>query len=487
MAEAQEGTEGATAPAGTADIAAVVLAAGKSTRMRSKTPKALHPVCGRPLLVHILNALAEAGVSRRVVIVGHQADAVRAALDAQFGVGTVEYAEQVEQKGTGHAAQMAEPLLAHHAGVVLIVPGDTPLLSGDILARLVAHHGERGAAATLLTTILPTDAGSYGRVLRDERGDVASVVEARDATAEQLDVREINTSVYAFSGAHLFRALRALRPNNAQGELYLTDVIGLMRSAGETIAALVSPDPDVVLGVNTRVELAEVSTKMRARLLRDLMLSGVTVIDPATTYVEAGVTVGQDTVLHPGTYLLGETAVGDDCVIGPNAHITDARLGDRVRARACFIEKAEVGDDCRIGPFAHLRSGTRLMAKVRVGNFVETKAATLHEGVAAGHLTYLGDAEIGARTNVGAGTITCNYDGQKKHRTVVGADTFIGSHSTLIAPITIGSEAFTAAGSVITQEVPDGALAIARERQSVKEGWWAARRRRGKETTEQQP
>jgi bifunctional UDP-N-acetylglucosamine pyrophosphorylase/glucosamine-1-phosphate N-acetyltransferase len=487
MAESQAGAWETTAPPGAADVAAVVLAAGKSTRMRSKTPKALHPVCGHPLLVHILNALAEAGVSRRVVVVGHQADAVRAALDERFGAGAIEYAEQTEQKGTGHAAQMAEPLLARHAGTVLVVPGDTPLLSGDILAQLIAHHRERGAAATLLTTILPTDAGAYGRVLRDERGDVAGVVEARDATPQQLEVREINTSVYAFSGPHLFRALRDLRPDNAQGELYLTDVIGLLRSAGETVAALVSPDPDVVLGVNTRVELAEVSEKMRSRLLKGLMLSGVTVIDPATTYVEAGVTVGQDTVLYPGTYLLGQTVVGEDCVIGPNAHITDARLGDRVRARACFIEQAEVGDDCKIGPFAHLRPGTCLMAKVRVGNFVETKAATLHEGVAAGHLTYLGDAEIGARTNVGAGTITCNYDGVRKHRTIVGADSFIGSHSTLVAPITVGSEAFTAAGSVITKEVPDGALAIARERQSVKEGWWAARRRRGKETTEQQP
>lgn len=484
MAERQE-AEAVGTPA--ADIAAVVLAAGKSTRMRSKTPKALHPVCGQPLLVHILNALAEAGVSRRVVVVGHQADAVRAALDERFGAGALEYAEQVGQKGTGHAAQMAEPLLARHDGTVLVVPGDTPLLSGDILARLIAHHNERGAATTLLTTILPTEAGAYGRVLRDETGDVAGVVEARDATPAQLEVREINTSVYAFSGPHLFRALRDLRPDNAQGELYLTDVIGLLRSAGETVAALVSPDPDVVLGVNTRVELAEVSAKMRSRLLRDLMLAGVTITDPATTYVEAGVAVGRDTVLHPGTYLLGDTVVGEDCVIGPNAHLTDARLGDRVRARACFIEQAEVGDECKIGPFAHLRPGTRLRAKVRIGNFVETKAALLHEGVAAGHLTYLGDAEIGARTNIGAGTITCNYDGVRKHRTVVGADTFIGSHSTLVAPVTVGSEAFTAAGSVITQEVPDGALAIARERQSIKEGWWAARRRRGKETTEQQP
>jgi bifunctional UDP-N-acetylglucosamine pyrophosphorylase / glucosamine-1-phosphate N-acetyltransferase len=457
-------------------VAAVLLAAGKSTRMRSKLPKTLHPVCGRPLLVHILDALGTAGVERRIVIVGHQADAVRDSLDKEYGAGVIEYAEQTEQKGTGHAAQMAEPLLSSHAGTVLVLPGDTPLISGDILAKLIAFHHERRAAATLLTTVLPHDAGSYGRVLRDTSGDVSGVVEARDATPEQLAVREINTSIYAFDGPSLFRALHDLRPDNAQGELYLTDVIGLLRQTGQTVTALISPDPDIVLGVNTRVELADVSEKMRRRLLRDLMLSGVTVIDPATTFVEAGVQVGQDTVIHPFTHLVGKTVIGEDGVIGPHAHIIDARLGDRVRVRSCYIEEAEVGDDCVIGPFARVRPGSKLAAKVRIGNFVETKAAILHEGVAANHLTYLGDAEVGAYTNIGAGTITCNYDGYKKSRTTIGARSFIGTNTTLVAPVTVGENAFTAAGSVITDDVPADALAIARERQTVKEGWMARRR-----------
>jgi bifunctional UDP-N-acetylglucosamine pyrophosphorylase/glucosamine-1-phosphate N-acetyltransferase len=458
-------------------VAAVVLAAGKSTRMKSKTPKALHPVCGKPILAHLLDALTEAGAARRVVVVGYQADAVRAALDARYGPAAIEYAEQIEQKGTGHAALMTEPVLAAHTGTVLILPGDAPLLSAAALRGLIETHHARRAAATLLTAVLPYDAGSYGRVLRDASGNVAGIVEARDATPEQLAVREINTSVYAFDSPALFRCLRDLRPDNAQGELYLTDVVGLLRAAGQTVAAVVSPDPDVVLGVNTRVELAEVAAKMRARLLRDLMLSGVTVEDPQTVYVEAGVTVGQDTTLLPYTHLLAGTVVGEDCVIGPHAHLSNARLGDRVRARACFIEDADVADDVKIGPFAHIRPGSRLDRKVRIGNFVETKAAHLHEDVAAGHLTYLGDAEIGAHTNIGAGTITCNYDGYRKHRTTVGENVFVGSHTALVAPVTVGDGAATAAGSVITGDVPAGDLGIARERQTNKTGWAEARRR----------
>lgn len=456
-------------------VAAVVLAAGKSTRMKSKTPKALHPVCGRPLLAHILDALAEAGVTRRVVVVGHEAEAVRGTVDALFGAGSIEYATQSEQRGTGHAALMAAPVLAQHTGPVLIVPGDTPLLTADILRELIADHRKTHAAATLLTTVLPGDAGSYGRVLRDVDGNVIGIIEARDASHQEKAVREINTSVYAFAAPSLFSTLRDLRPNNVQGELYLTDVIALLRDASERVAAVVSPDPDIVLGVNTRLELAEVSVKMRQRILRDLMLAGVTVEDPASTFVEAGVRIGADTTLRPFTMLTGETVIGEDCVIGPQVHITDSRLGHGVIARACFVDQSEVGDECRIGPFANLRPGTRLGRGVKIGDFVETKAATLHDGVSASHLTYLGDAEIGARTNIGAGTITCNYDGVKKNRTVIGADAFISSNTIIVAPVTVDEGAMTGAGSVITQDVPAGALAVARERQINKEGW-AARR-----------
>lgn len=465
------------ADSGTArPTAAIVLAAGKSTRMRSKLPKALHLVCGKPILAHLLDALAAAEVARRIVIVGHEADTVRAALDARYGAETLEYAEQTEQRGTGHAAQMAEPLLADFTGTVLVLPGDAPLLPAGALRTLLDAHHAQEAGATLLTAVLPHDAGSYGRVLRAPDGSVTGIVEAKDATPEQRAVREINTSVYAFAARSLFRALRDLRPDNAQGELYLTDVIRLLRDAGEVVAAVVSPDPDVVLGVNTRVELAEVAAKMRANLLRDLMLSGVTVTDPATTYVDAGVVVGQDTTILPNTHLLGATRIGADCLVGPNAVLSDATLGDRVQLRASCADRAQVGDDCRVGPFANLRPGTVLGRAVKIGNFVETKAATLEDEVSAGHLTYLGDATVGARTNIGAGTITCNYDGANKHRTIIGPDAFIGSHNALIAPVTVGEGAFTAAGSTITREVPEGALAIARERQTIKEGWGRARR-----------
>ena len=469
----QEGPQ----PGNNSGVTAIVLAAGKSTRMRSKLPKGLHLLWGRPLLAHILEALAQADVTRRIVVVGHQADAVRTTLDARYGNGVLEYAEQLEQKGTGHAAQMTASLLADYSGDVLIVPGDAPLLSGEVLASLIAAHRERNAAATLLTAVLKEDAGSYGRVVRDSHGDVVAIVEARDASPDQKRIREINTSVYAFSAPRLFAALQDLRPDNAQGELYLTDVIRLLRDAGETVGAVVADDEEVALGINTKVELAEVGEKMRRNILRKLMLSGVTIPDPATTYVDAEVSVGSDTILYPGTHLRGATTIGEDCEIGPNADITDTLIGNNVRARYCVMELAEVGDRCKIGPYAHLRPGAILKAGVRIGNFVEIKAAILHEGVAAGHLSYLGDAEIGERTNIGAGTITCNYDGFKKHRTVIGANSFIGTHSTLVAPVVIGNESFTAAGSVITKEVPDGALAVARERQVVREGWWIRRKR----------
>lgn len=465
-------------------IAAVVLAAGKSTRMRSKTPKALHPVCGRPLLAHILDALATAGVNRRIVVVGHQAQALQARVDELFGAGTIRYALQDEQRGTGHATLMAEPALAGHKGTVLIAPGDTPLLTADVLRALLDEHARTGDAVTLLTAVLAEDAGAYGRVLRDADGNVRAIVEARDATPDQLGVREINTSVYAFDAPALFSALHDLRPNNAQGELYLTDVVGLLRRAGQRVGALVSPDPDVVLGVNTRVELADVSEKMRRRILRDLMLAGVTIEDPQSAFVEAGVRVGQDTTIRPFTTLSGETIIGQDCVIGPNAHITDSTLGDNVRARACFIERSEAGDNCRIGPFANLRPGTKLGRGVKIGDFVETKNAVLHDDVSASHLSYLGDASVGARTNIGAGTITCNYDGVKKQATTIGENAFIGSNTILVAPVHVDSGAVTAAGSVITDDVPAGALALARERQVNKEGW-AARRRAARAAAEQ--
>jgi bifunctional UDP-N-acetylglucosamine pyrophosphorylase/glucosamine-1-phosphate N-acetyltransferase len=459
-----------------ADIAAVVLAAGRSTRMRSKKPKTLHPICGKPLIIHILKALADAGVTRRVVVVGYQSDMVQATIDAHFGSGVIEYVEQTEQRGTGHAVQMARERLSNYPGPTLVVPGDAPLLTGEVLARLVALHTERSSSVTILTAVLPHDAGTYGRVVRDEHGHVQGIVEARDASPKQLALREINTSIYVFNTPTLFRALEKIAPDNAQAELYLTDSIAVIRAMDEKVVALVSPDPDVVLGVNTRVELVEVATKMRARWLKELMLSGVTIVDPATTYIDTDVVIGQDTVIHPFTQITGKTVIGEDCTIGPHALIHESVIANNVTVRVCVMERSTVGDGCRLGPFTHLRPYSVLDNGVKLGNFVETKNSHLHAEVSAGHLSYLGDAEVGAHTNIGAGTITCNYDGYDKHRTTVGANAFIGSATTFIAPVTVGDGAFTAAGSVITDNIPQDALAVARERQIVKEGW-AARRR----------
>ncbi|MDQ2686496.1 MAG: bifunctional UDP-N-acetylglucosamine diphosphorylase/glucosamine-1-phosphate N-acetyltransferase GlmU [Armatimonadota bacterium] len=458
------------------NVAALVLAAGKSTRMKSRTPKALHPLLGRPLLRFALDAAAGAGAHRTVLVVGHQAEAVQEAMGPDF-----EYVLQAEQRGTGHAVQMAEPLLADWDGPLLVLPGDAPLITAELLHALIATHTQSNAAATLLTATL-TDAGSYGRIVRDgQNGPVRAIVEARDATPEQLLISEIGTSIYAFDPPKLFAALRQVTPQNVQNELYLTDVIALLAAQGERVEALISPDADVVKGVNTRVELVELSHVLQAKVQRKLMLEGVTIIDPATTYIEDTVNIGQDTVVHPFSILSGVTDIGQECQIGPGARLSDARLGNSVHVRDSYVTASEVGDGTRIGPFANIRPGSVVGKSVKIGDFVELKNATLHDGVSAGHLAYLGDAEIGANTNIGAGTITCNYDPfltPTKNKTTVGARAFIGTHSTLVAPVAVGDGAYTAAGSVITDDVPGDSLGIGRARQVNKDGWVAKKRKK---------
>ena len=454
-------------------VAALILAAGKSTRMKSNRPKALHALLGQPLLRWAVDAAQGAGASRTILVVGHQADLVREAMGPDL-----EYVLQAEQKGTGHAVLMAESLLRDWDGPLLVLPGDAPLLSDSLLEALLAHHTHSGAAATLLTAVLD-DAGAYGRIVRDdETGRVQAIVEARDASPEQLQIREISTSVYAFDPAALFDALSQITPQNAQGEYYLTDAVALLAASGRIVEALVSPDADVVRGVNTRPELVELRALMQARIHHAHGLAGVTILDPLTTHIDAAVKIGPDTTIHPFTLLSGVTDIGEDCEIGPGARISDSRLGNGVSVRDSHITASEVGDECRIGPFANLRPGTVLGRAVKIGDFVETKNATLGDGVSAGHLTYLGDAEVGPRTNIGAGTITCNYDGEHKHRTIIGADAFVGTHSTLVAPVTLGEGAWTAAGSAITENVPAGALGIGRARQVNKEGWARAKKRK---------
>jgi len=473
MSDSSSAASSSSSASATGRVAALILAAGKSTRMKSKQPKSLHLLLGKPLLRWAVEAVQEAGSSRTVLVVGHQADAVKDAMGLEL-----EYVLQAEQKGTGHAVQMAEALLADWDGALLVLPGDAPLLSSSLLEALVAHHTRSGAAVTLLTALLD-DAGAYGRVVRNaETNRVEAIVEARDASPEQLAIREIGTSVYAFDPRALFDALRQITPQNVQGEYYLTDAVALLAGQGRVVEALVSPDADVVRGVNNRPELVELRQVLQSRVHREHGLAGVTILDPLTTHIDSTVKIGPDTIIHPDTILSGITDIGEDCEIGPGARISDSRLGNGVSVRDSYITASEVGDQCRIGPFANLRPGSVLGSKVKVGDFVELKNATLGDGVSAGHLTYLGDAEVGPRTNIGAGTITCNYDGLDKHRTVIGADSFIGTHSTLVAPVTLGEGAWTAGGSVITDDVPAGALGIGRARQVNKEGWARAKKRR---------
>lgn len=419
---------------------------------------------------HVVEACREAGFARIVVVVGHEAEAVKTGLGSD-----IEYALQEVQHGTGHAVLSAQPLLSGFEGTVLVVAGDVPLLRAETLAGLLAHHESSGAAATLLTA-RSDDPTGYGRIVRNERGQVYRIVEHRDATEEERAIKEWNPSIYCFDAWHLFTSLQELRPTNAQGELYLTDVIGILATREERIEAVPVEDNREVLGVNTRVELAEAASIMRSRILTELMLSGVSVTDPSSTYVDAGVKVGQDTVIEPQTYLMGATVIGEDCVIGPMSRIKDSTIGDGSTILSSQVVQSDIGAHVKIGPFSNIRPHCKLADGVKIGDFVELKNAALGEKVSASHLSYIGDAEVGARTNIGAGTVTCNYDGKRKHRTTIGADAFIGTHSTLIAPVSVGEGAYVAAGSPVNEDVPADSLVIARSRPVFKPGWARAKR-----------
>jgi bifunctional UDP-N-acetylglucosamine pyrophosphorylase / glucosamine-1-phosphate N-acetyltransferase len=459
-----------TERAGRPDCAAVILAAGKSTRMKSRLPKPLHPLCGLPLSRHVVEACLAAGVSRTVIVIGHEADAVRAGLGDDL-----EYALQEQQRGTGDAAKAAESALSGFEGTVLVLAGDVPLLRTETLQRMMDHHRETGAAATLLTAFLDDPTG-YGRIVRNADSTVARIVEHKDASPEERAIQEWNPSIYCFQARDFFTALRDVQPNNVQGEYYLTDVIGLFAQSGKRVGAVSTDDPREVLGVNSRVELAEVGRILRERILTELMLSGVTVTDPTSTYVDAGVQVGQDTVLEPQTYLYTGTTIGEECRIGPMTRIADSRIGNGTTIVASQVVDCEIGNEVKIGPFANLRPGCKLADKVKIGDFVELKNAILGEKVSASHLSYIGDAEVGAGSNIGAGVVTCNYDGVRKHRTNIGKNAFVGTNATLVAPVTVGDGAYVAAGSSITEDVPQDALAIARSRPTIKPDW--AKRRR---------
>ncbi|OQD55696.1 UDP-N-acetylglucosamine diphosphorylase/glucosamine-1-phosphate N-acetyltransferase [Streptomyces phaeoluteigriseus] len=455
--------------------AVVVLAAGEGTRMKSATPKVLHDICGRSLVGHVLAASRELDPEHLVVVVGHAREKVTAHL-AEVDP-AVRTAVQEEQNGTGHAVRMGlEQLGGVVDGTVVVVCGDTPLLTGATLARLAATHQADGNAVTVLTAEVP-DATGYGRIVRDEvSGAVTGIVEHKDASEAQRAVREINSGVFAFDGQLLSEALKQVRTDNSQGEEYLTDVLGILREAGHRVGASVAGDHREIAGINNRVQLAQARRILNDRLLTAAMLAGVTVVDPATTWIDVAVTFEQDSVVLPGTQLLGGTHLGEGAVVGPNSRLKDTTVGAGARVDNTVSDGAEVGPQATVGPYAYLRPGTRLGVKSKVGTYVETKNAVIGEGTKVPHLSYVGDATIGEYSNIGAASVFVNYDGEHKHHTTVGSHCKTGSDNMFVAPVTIGDGAYTAAGSVITKDVPPGSLAVARGQQRNIEGWVARKR-----------
>jgi bifunctional UDP-N-acetylglucosamine pyrophosphorylase/glucosamine-1-phosphate N-acetyltransferase len=453
-------------------LAVIVLAAGLGTRMKSDLPKVMHPVCGRPLLAYVLDAAAALAPARIVVVTGPGQDEV----DAVLPPGAAR-AVQAERLGSGDAVRAGMAPLAEFDGDVMVLIGDAPLAGAELLAGLRRHHVDCTARATITTVVL-SDPVHYGRVIRDASGDLARIVEARDASPEELAIAEINSGFYIFDAAELRRFLPTLTTDNAQGEYYLTDLVHRFLEAGDRVAAFLTADVEASMGVNSRVELAEVNAIMRGRILERLMLDGVTIDDPSSTYVDWGVTVGRDTVIRPQTMLTGATVIGAGCTVGPGCFLADVTVDDGAAIVSSHLIGCHVGPGCSVGPFTHVRPRTELAEGSRAGSFVEIKASRVGKGSKVPHLSYVGDTTIGENSNIGAGTITANYDGEHKHPTTIGSDVKVGSDTVFVAPVTVGDGAYIGAGSTITKDVPDGALGVARSRQENVEGYAARRRGR---------
>jgi len=453
-------------------LTTIILAAGEGKRMRSRTPKVLHPLCGRPLISYPLR-LAQTLADRVVMVIGPNAEGVRTLAGAGVTI-----AEQRERLGTGHAVMQAREACPS-TGALLVLAGDMPLLLLETMERLVEHHRATGAAATVLTAVVERPQG-YGRVLR-QGGRVKRIVEDRDATDDQKKISEINTSVYCFDAARLWPALDQIKPDNDQGELYLTDVIGVLARAGAKVEAVTVADPVEAMGINDRKQLAALAGIQRRRILDRLMAEGVTVVDPASTYVDDTVTIGPDSVVHPQAVITGATTIGEACVIGAGSHVSDSTLADRVTLKPySMIETAVIEDDAVLGPFCHLRPGCHIGAGAEIGNYAELKKSRVGRKSKIHHVSYTGDATVGDNVNIGAGMITCNFDGYRKHPTVIEDGAFVGTNSSLVAPLTIVAGAYVAAVSVITKDVPADALALERSQTTVK-GGWAARWRAANE------
>ncbi|HSP13923.1 MAG TPA: bifunctional UDP-N-acetylglucosamine diphosphorylase/glucosamine-1-phosphate N-acetyltransferase GlmU [Thermoanaerobaculia bacterium] len=452
---------------GTLDI--IILAAGLGTRMKSSTIKILHRAAGRPVIDYVLDLAAQLSDQPPVMVIGHQREEVKKAVGER-----ARFVIQEQQLGTGHAVLQAAGSVKGKR--ILILSGDVPLTRRDTLQGLIDEHVRSGNALTLLTMKLG-DPAMYGRIVRDAGGSVLKIVEAKDASPDEKRIDEVNAGIYVFESEHLFDNLRKLSTSNAQGEYYLTDLLAVLRKAGQRVGAVIVDDPVEALGVNSRADLAVVEAEIQRRVVEKLMREGVTFRNPATVVIDSTVSIANDTVIYPFVTLEGTTTIGSGCVIGPGVHLLDVTVGRNVHIKTGSVaEGAQIEDEATVGPYAHLRPGTKLGKHVKVGNFVETKKAVFGEGAKASHLSYIGDADVGKDVNIGAGTITCNYDGVSKHKTVLEDEVFIGSDTQLVAPVRVGRGAYVGAGSTITKDVPADSLALSRVPQRVVEGWAAKKR-----------
>ena len=447
------------------DMVAIVLAAGEGTRMKSRLPKVLHQVCGKPMIKYVIDRLEELNIDKKIVIIGYKGNLVKETLGKK-----VDYIWQKEQLGTGHALAQCREILAKFKGDLLVLSGDTPLLTTQTLKRLIEVQREKNALATILTAILKPPTG-YGRVVRHGDGTIRKIVEEEDATIIELANEEVNAGTYCFKKEAIFQALEKIRPENVQEEYYLTDAIEVLTRKGHRVEACTTDEADEIIGINSRKDLSLATKIMREHILDRLMLNGVTIIDPLTTTIDREVEIGRDTIIYPFTIVEGKTKIGQDCIIGPAVQIKDSKIAHKVEIKNSSVQNSIIESEARIGPYAHLRPESRIGKKAKIGNFVEIKKSTIGKESKVSHMSYIGDATLGENINIGAGTITCNYDGFKKYPTYIEDKVFVGSNTNFIAPVKIGKGAVIGAGSTITEDVPPYALAIARGRQRNIKGW----------------
>lgn len=444
---------------------AVILAAGQGTRMKSSLYKVLHPVCGKPMVQHVLDQVTKLTLSKVVTVVGHGAEKVKSELGDR-----TEYALQGEQLGTAHAVMQAASFLENEEGTTIVICGDTPLIPAETMSALLEHHQETKAKATILTAKAEDPTG-YGRIVRNQEGTVEKIVEHKDATEAERAIAEINTGTYCFDNKELFKALNNVSNDNVQGEYYLPDVIEILQKEGKVISAYQTASFEETLGVNDRIALSQAEKFMKKRINNEHMRNGVTIIDPDNTYISVDAKIGRDTTIYPGTMIIGETVIGEECVIGPNTEIKNCKIDHKTTIRQSVAHDSEIGSEVQVGPFAHIRPSSHISDEVKIGNFVEVKKSSMGKGSKASHLSYIGDAEVGSDVNLGCGSITVNYDGKNKFLTKIEDGAFIGCNSNLVAPVTVGKGAYVAAGSTVTNDVPEKALSVARARQVNKENY----------------